>query len=174
MASFEFLAIILTGLGLTASIVYYASVLQNQNKTREAQLFMSIYNNHIALPTQTIGVELMYQWEWKDYDDFMEKYSLPNNLEAQAKWTHYFSSLEGLGILLRKGLIDPDFIYRTQYGSIILIWERFLPLIEEWRKRSGLTHIYVDPEFLYDEMKRMRAVRGHPTTMTDARKLFQT
>ena len=100
----------------------------------------------------------MYQWEWKDYDEFMEKYSLPNNLEAQAKWTHYFSSLEGLGILLRKGLIDPDFIYRTQYGSIILIWERFLPLIEEWRKRSGLTHIYVDPEFLYDEMKRMRAV----------------
>ena len=44
MASFEFLAIILTGLGLTASISYYAMVLRNQNKTRQAQLFMQIYS----------------------------------------------------------------------------------------------------------------------------------
>ena len=171
MASFEFLAIILTGLGLTASILYYTMVLRNQNKTREAQLFMSIYNNHIALPTQTIAVELMHQWEWKDYDDFMEKYSLPNNLEAHAKWTHYFSSLEGLGILLRKGLIDADLIYSTQYGSIIMIWERFLPIIEIWRETVG-SHLYEDPEFLYNEMVRMRKQRGHPETISESRKLF--
>ena len=38
MASFEFLAIILTGLGLIVSILYYSSILNNANKTRELQL----------------------------------------------------------------------------------------------------------------------------------------
>lgn len=38
MASFEFIAIILTGFGLTASILYYSSILRNANKTRELQL----------------------------------------------------------------------------------------------------------------------------------------
>jgi hypothetical protein len=38
MASFEFLAIILTGLGLTASIVYNAINLRNANKTQKQAL----------------------------------------------------------------------------------------------------------------------------------------
>jgi len=55
MTSFEFLAIILTGLGLTASIVYYANVLSNANKTRKAQLFLSIY-------TITLQEEMNKKW----------------------------------------------------------------------------------------------------------------
>jgi len=50
MASFEFLAIILTGLGLTVSILYYTFTLQNANKTqklqletRQTQVFMDLY-----------------------------------------------------------------------------------------------------------------------------------
>ena len=34
----ETIGFILTGLGLTASIVYYANILNNANKTRELQL----------------------------------------------------------------------------------------------------------------------------------------
>ena len=34
----ETIALVLTGLGLTASIVYYANILNNANKTRELQL----------------------------------------------------------------------------------------------------------------------------------------
>jgi hypothetical protein len=171
MVQIEYLPIVLTGIGIIVSILYYTSVLRSQNTTREAQLFMTIYNNHIALPTQTIAVELMHQWDWEDYDDFMDKYALPNNLEAHAKWTHYFSSLEGLGILLRKGLIDSDLIYSTQYGSIIMIWERFFPIIEVWRETAG-SHLYEDPEFLYNEMIRMRTERGHPESIGESRKLF--
>ena len=38
MASFEFLAIILTGLGLSVSITYYAMNLKNQNETQQQSL----------------------------------------------------------------------------------------------------------------------------------------
>jgi len=38
MASLELIALVLTGLSITASIVYYASVLSNANRTQKLQL----------------------------------------------------------------------------------------------------------------------------------------
>ena len=61
----EFLAIVLTGLGLTVSILYYTSVLQNAIKTRELQIE---------------GIELL-KMTWTDYDDFENKYGSDNNPE---------------------------------------------------------------------------------------------
>ena len=44
MVSIDVFAFVLTGLGLAASILYYANMLANANKTRKAQLFLNIYN----------------------------------------------------------------------------------------------------------------------------------
>jgi hypothetical protein len=38
MASLDYLPLVLTGIGIIASILYYASILRNANKTRELQL----------------------------------------------------------------------------------------------------------------------------------------
>jgi len=175
MASFEFLAIILTGLGLAASIVYYASILNNANKTRElqlkaqeqatetrqTQLFMNIYNNHISESNFRALMEMIWEWEWDSFDDFIEKYSIPNNKDAHVQWGRYFASLEGLGILLKKGLIDPELVYDSHYLSVINLWEKFQPVIEEWRVRLNAPQLYEDPEYLYNEMVRMRTEKEH-------------
>ncbi len=161
MASFEFLAIILTGLGLTASLFYYARVLENTNKTRQTQLFMNIHDSHTSLPTMAITVELAYEWDWTDYDDFILKYNMPHNKEAHVKFMHYFASLERLGILIKKGLISPELVYDSQKGTIIHIWEKYLSINTEARVRLNAPQLYDDPEYLYDEMIRIRAERGH-------------
>jgi hypothetical protein len=51
MVQIEYLPIVLTGIGIIVSILYYTSVLRNANKTqqqqldtRQAQLFMQMYN----------------------------------------------------------------------------------------------------------------------------------
>ena len=147
--------------GVIAGLTYYILTVRNQEKSRQAQLFMSIYNNHISMPTMAITVEMWIEWEWEDFDDYKEKYMLPNNREAQVKMMHYFASLEGMGVLCKKGLIDPELVYDSQYGSIIGIWEKYLPIIEEMRVRQNAPQIYEDPEYLYNEMIRMRAKRGH-------------
>ena len=89
MASFEFLAVILTGLGLTASIVYYTTILRNANKTRElqlkaqehatetrqAQLFMQFYNKASKKEYMTIENKLL-SWEFNNPQEFLDKYIL--------------------------------------------------------------------------------------------------
>ena len=161
MVSFEFLAIILTGLGLTVSIVYYTTVLQNANETRQTRLFWDIHGSHISLPTMAITAELAYEWEWKDLDDFDEKYMMPNNKEDNVKFLHYFASLERIGVLMRRGLIDPELVYDSQMGTIIHIWEKFSPLMDEMRIKLNAPHIYVDPEHVYNELIQIRRERGH-------------
>ena len=42
----EFLPLVLTGLSITASIIYYSNTLANATKTRQTQLFMSLYDKY--------------------------------------------------------------------------------------------------------------------------------
>jgi hypothetical protein len=63
-------------------------------------------------------------------------------------------------------LIDPELVYDSQYATIIAMWEKFLPIVEELRIRQNASHLYEDPEYLYKEMIRMREKRGHPDTWT--------
>ena len=79
----ETIALVLTGLGLIASIVYYANILNNANKTRElqleaqkqteetrqAQLFMNIYNQHLS-ERESRTLPLLMDMEYDDFEDF--------------------------------------------------------------------------------------------------------
>jgi hypothetical protein len=151
----------LTLISVPIGVFYHIMTLRNQSRTRQAQLFMSVYNNHISIPTATIWMEMIWEWNWINFEDFREKYTYPNNMEAHIKFAHYFASLEGLGVLCKKGLIDPNLVYDSHQISIILIWEKFLPIIEEFRLRFNTPQLYEDPEYLYNEMIRIRADRGH-------------
>ena len=63
------ISILLAGLSIAASIVYYASVLRNANKTqqvqletRQAQLFLNIFNVYASKQFQKDREELMLLW----------------------------------------------------------------------------------------------------------------
>ena len=91
----ETIAFIITGLGLTASIIYYAKVLENSNKTRElqlkaqeqaletrqAQLFMPLYETYRNKEFREQITEI-WQQSWTDPNDFADKYGPDANPEA--------------------------------------------------------------------------------------------
>jgi hypothetical protein len=74
MVSFEFLAIILSVLGLSASIIYYASILRNANKTqqlqletRQAQMFMQLYDRFNQKEHQRTWTETIWKMDLMVY-----------------------------------------------------------------------------------------------------------
>jgi len=82
MIQIEYLALILTGLGIIVSILYYASVLRNANKTQQIQLetrqaqFMSQISNELnSVENRMIYFELSAM-EWTDWADFENKYGI--------------------------------------------------------------------------------------------------
>jgi hypothetical protein len=140
MAQVEYLPLVLTGIGLTASILYYAMVLRNQNRTRQAQLFMQVYNQ-FTMEKYKQWHEVR-RWEWDDFDDFMEKW------------------LEGLGVLVKSELVPIHLVALFITGLITEYWKKFGPLTLEYRTRYESPRGGSETEYLYNTL--MAYVEEHP------------
>jgi len=134
------------------ALTYYALTIRNQNRTRQAQLLWSIYDNYRSIESRRQSMEIS-SWEWEDIDDFFEKYGQQNNPEAWTLWTTKAALFNGIGILLKRNLIDikllDDLLTNSvdrhwnamKMGAILLEWRTRLPL---QRKERGWMH---DPKF---------------------------
>jgi hypothetical protein len=135
----EYLPLVLTGIGIIVSMLYYTNVLRNAHKTqqlqletRQAALFMSLYETYQSLEfvkTRRDVIEL----EWNDFDDFWAKYGLNTNNDAWVKWQSQASFFNGVGVLVKKGLIDISLVDELFSNVIHRMWNHMGPIIIEWR-----------------------------------------
>jgi len=164
MASFEFLAIILTGLGLTASIVYYTFTLQNTNKTRQTQLFMQLYQNKF----QEEGMKRFWKilgLTFDNFDEYMENYGFftkPEN-DILPLISSELGFYDGLGVLLKKKMIDVETVYDIMGYRTILTWFKLEVVVKGLRglgdKGAGADY-GGSFEYLANEMIRIRQSKG--------------
>ncbi|OPX65581.1 MAG: hypothetical protein A4E30_00336 [Methanomassiliicoccales archaeon PtaB.Bin215] len=89
--------------------------------------------------------------DFKDYDDFVKRYGELNiDQPLQNSLATISNFYEGMGILLKRKLVDEDLIRDLYGGMIVATWEKILPLVPEVRKRSPSS--WVNFESLYEEM----------------------
>ena len=69
MVTAENLLDILPLVSLVVVLAYYALTVRNQNKTRQAQLLMGLYENYRSLEFRKMCHEIG-SWEWTDFEDF--------------------------------------------------------------------------------------------------------
>ena len=164
MASFELLAIILTVLGLAASITYYAFVVQNQNKTRQTQMFMDLYAVYRDPEFAKIWGEIMDQ-HYTDFDDYWDKYGGETNREAWNKWQSVGRLFNGIGVLVKRGMVDIELVEELMAVIIFVSWAQMGPILygfRDWTKNRART-IYADAyqpmsgfEYLYNELEKRK------------------
>lgn len=167
MVQIENLPLIFTGLSITASIVYYASVLRNANttqqhqlETRQAQLFMQIFNHYVSSEFRGALNEIE-KWDWTTFEDFWENYGdpirYPDNYTAFSKVGMFY---EGLGTLVSQGLIDVGMISEF-FGGLFIDW------YDKWTTvYDGIRAMYNQDEnhaprswktsYLYEQIKKYR------------------
>ena len=161
MVTLENVLNVIPALSVAIALVYYAMTINNQNKTRQAQLFMQLFSNYIKKDVLGIGQELL-QMEWTDFEDFSRKYDSSVNLENFEKRYSYWSYFDGIGMLLKKGLVDREMIYYLTGGyEAYWHWEKFKDVIYETRVRLDHPDLLVMFEYLADETKKMRLRRQH-------------
>ena len=61
---------------------------------------------------------------------------------------------EGIGLLLKRNLMDTSFAWDLFGSSYFLAWEKVKPLVEGVRKQWGTPDVYSFFEYLYNEMKK--------------------
>jgi len=67
--------------------------------------------------------------------------------------------MEGLGVLVKRNLIDSNLVFDIMYGTIIDFYEKFEPILEQFKVQWG-SHVQQDLTFIYEEIKRIQEERG--------------
>jgi len=130
---------------------------------------MGFYTQWLNLDFYKEMTEVAITWEYKDFDDFMSKYWFNSNLEAGAKWGRASTYLEGIGVLMKRGLLDPSMMDDLSSGYIITMWEKYALFITEFRSRMNQPQFGEFFEYLYHEVKKS-TIEDHPELEEEAMK----
>jgi len=164
MVDYGTVSIVLTGIGLIIALTYYSLQIRNQNKTRQAQMLVQIYNKFTDVDFLDNYYTSM-NLKPTNFEDYLETITSlrENNTRGYAELISVGTTLEGMGVLVRRGFIDSQYVADT-YGTLILqYWEQKGPFYKELRERWGNPRIYREMEYLYDVVSEI-VYREDPDT----------
>jgi hypothetical protein len=144
---------------LTAAFIAVRSYL-NANKraeesrkrdleTRQTQLFMQIYDKSTQKEFMQDFIDIIMEWKWTDVNDFETKYMMDVRFQTVSD---YF---EGIGVLVKRKLIDPELVDDLMSGWITSFWEKTGSVTLEQRRIHNYPQANEHVEFLYNEVKRI-------------------
>jgi hypothetical protein len=175
MVTVETVSIVFTGLSVSLAAFYYISTLRNSNKmrelslkaqeqaleTRQAQLFMQIYNK--ATSKEGIdSVQLLMEANWSSHEEWLEKYR--NNPVYYNALSFYIGYMEGLGVFIKENLVDIKLIALFFAGVTRMMWEQYRDIITEERKRLNYRRYASEWEYTYNEL--LKYMEEHPELKT--------
>ena len=142
-----------------ASVIVTAIIMTWQNiearRMRKAQLFMPIYSHFYDQDFLKPLHDIIYNWEWKDAEDWGNKYGYNTNLDAAGQFSSIMHYFRCVGSLLQRNQLEPELVFDLMHRQVIRFWERIEPLVTEWRIINPSTSVFDTSEYLYNEMKRM-------------------
>jgi hypothetical protein len=162
MVDLETASIVLTGLGLMIALTYYGLQIRNQNRARQAQLFMQMYG---MWRDQLSGLEVfpVISKKISGIEEYQEK------IGSDANFSNVFHSLcswyEGLGVLVKANYLDIRLVALMWAGVTRMFWENLLePVIFNVRELQGLPRLWSESEYVCREL--VKYLDEHPELKT--------
>jgi hypothetical protein len=161
--------------GILVGIIYYVTIMRNQQRTRElaltaqehatetrqTEIFMRLYEQLNNAETYTSWAELVNQE--MDNEEYLQKYDSTVNPVHFGKRAHLWYTFNTIGELLLMGIVKYDLIHRLSLDPMVItMWERWEHIIRETRVRENSPDIWSGFEHLYNEMVRLREERDYP------------
>jgi len=141
--------------GVLVAAVYYVMNMRTTLQTRQAQLFMQLYDRMSQPELSAIINNIRYNLKWSDPEDFWRKYGAETNIDEYSRIASAGNYFKGIGVLLKKGLIDRMFIYDLLSSPLKVYWERMGPVILERRRVTSNPNLFAFVDYLYDEMVKV-------------------
>ena len=165
MIDAQAISIVFAGISIGLAAIYYAMNIRSQKETRQAQLFMPIFSKFYDKEFMKDFNDITLNWEWKDFDDFMEKYGPMENPELFSAFTAWNDYFEGLGVLIKRNLIEASLIDDLISGMVMMYWDKYENIIKEIRVSFNYPQFSEYFEYLYKEIKSITEEQ-HPELKT--------
>jgi hypothetical protein len=129
-------------------------------ETRQAQLFMQIYDRW----TFDIGEKF---WDFLEVDiktaeEYMDKIKTDKKYARQTAILSRYH--EGVGVLVRFGLLDIKYIAYLASWPTRVYWEKLKPIVGEVRRLQNAPRADSESEYLYNRL--MEYIGEHPELKT--------
>ena len=146
--------------GVLVAAVFYVLNMKATLQTRQAQLYMQLYNRWTPEMNATFWNFLSV--DFKDAQEHLTKYRTD---KEYAKWCDTLGTFyEGLGVLVRVGFTDIRYIAYFIGGGTRMHWEKYKPIIGDLRRLMGYNRWLSETEYLYDRL--MEYYEFHPELKT--------
>jgi hypothetical protein len=141
--------------GVLVAAYYYIQNMKETAKNRRATLTNNILETFLSEEGMAKFLELL-SMEWGDFDDFAKKYDSRVNPKNFALRMSLWNVCDLIGYQYREGILDLSSIYNV--GGIVIdnIWEKFGPIIKEYRKRDYATDHFENFEYLAGVLSKMK------------------
>ena len=147
------ISVIVAAAGVLIGVAYYILDMRSQAKTRQTDMVMSLYSTFSSKEFQVNYVQV-HNLQWKNTEDFLEKFAAKTNAEVWASWQSIAAFFEQVGILLHRRLIDISLIDDLLSTPVQESWEKMSPIIIDRRKALKRPQIWEWFEYLYNETKK--------------------
>lgn len=150
----------------TLGLTYIGFSFRKLNQVKTAQLRLDKIK-FINDPKVDIALtEILWVWEWTDFDDYWQKYSPRANPEANNTRRIARNYYVALASMVRNGDLDIGLLYELNPSGVTRYWEKIGPIAYEFRKRNNYPD-YLEPvEYLANKFKEYRESRGTPAPET--------
>jgi len=152
--------------GILIGIVYYLIIMRNSQRnqelalkaqeqaleTRQAQLIMNLSDTYRDKEFRRQFYKFVFQQEWEDFD-WWKKYDPTENVDTIAETGALMGFYEGIGFLVKKKLIDLEYVDDLFGPGLSMIWEKYKPLLYSSRDFLDV-HIYPNLEYLANELEK--------------------
>jgi len=146
MVDISTVSIVVASAGVLVAAIYYVLQIRHQNRMRQTDLVMKLYVQFSSLEFQKLWEEILKR-EAKDLDDYRHKY-------GTAELWSVGLFFEGIGILLKRKLIDIELVDDMFTTPIKWTWLKIKDIVLEARKVRNQPEIVEWFEYLYNEMKK--------------------
>ena len=167
----------LTLISIPVGVIYHIMTLNNTRKTqkhaletRQAQLYMQLYSFYDNKEFLKDYGNITNLYTYEDAEDWWEKYSPAVDIEAYSSWLRVGRFFDGVGILVRRGLIEKELMFELLGDVIKGSWEGNIPktgmecFIMTGRGLWNMPRLWHNFEYLYSEL--MKYIEEHPELKT--------
>lgn len=150
----------------TLGLTYIVFSFRKLNQVKAAQLRLDQIK-FINDPKVDIALtEILWVWEWSDFDDYWQKYSPRANPDANNTRRIARNYYVALASMVRNGDLDIGLLYELNPSGVTRYWEKIGSIAYQFRKRNNYPD-YLEPvEYLANKFKENRESRGTPAPET--------
>ena len=142
----------LAAAGVLVGVVYYLLDIRNQAKTRQTDLVMRLYATFSSNEFQDAWTKVRKRA--REIEGMDGIYEFEEKVGGLREFNQVGLFFEGVGILLKRKIVDSTMIEDLFGGAISRAWETVRTGIIKGRQQLNDPTIYYYFEYLYNEMKK--------------------